>query len=153
MAPALAGVRSADAGPPAGRLIPPRSCALLRLFSQTRRMWWSSTFKWGVQQRCAEDEISALHTVGGRAGEPPPTVSFGTTELSEVLDWPLKMARGRMILRAAEYKLQHWPRSICPHDQLETTVFPQPRPDWWMWFAGCGLICYREATLERLLRW
>lgn len=41
MAPALAGVHSADAGPPAGRLIPPRLCALLRLFSQTRRTWWS----------------------------------------------------------------------------------------------------------------
>lgn len=89
-------------------------------------------------QRCGEDEewsckhqlCWVIHAEG--AGEPP---VFHSNTFPAIPDWPLKNAV-HIIPRAAKYKWQQLPASICPHDQLET-----PSSLSHGLIDGCDLLC------------
>lgn len=97
------------------------------------RTWWSGLFiHTGGEERPQQEEFAAtpMETMRNGAeniscaglihlrGQGSPPGSSST--FPAILDWPLKKARVHIVPRAAKYKWQHWPASICPHDQLET---------------------------------
>lgn len=61
---------------------------------------------------------------------------FSYTKFLAILDWPLKNAQVHIIQRAAKYKWQHCPATICPHDQLEMLSSLSPGL-----IDGCDLLC------------